>query len=103
MLLCHGACTCILPLACDYAQACAVHRNRCPVVEGGRVAAGMWRWDVGLLLLAPCQISGAAMDKETYFQVYGEMLKSLDGQDSLPDTFVDFFFERCDTEGKLLA
>jgi hypothetical protein len=43
------------------------------------------------------------MDKETYFQVYGEMLKSLDGQDSLPDTFVDFFFERCDPEGKLLA
>ena len=43
------------------------------------------------------------MDKETYFQVYGEMLKSLDGQDSLPDTFVDFFFERCGPEHKLLA
>lgn len=43
------------------------------------------------------------MDKETYAQVYGDMLKSLDGQDALPDTFVDFFFERCGGEGKLLA
>lgn len=48
-----------------------------------------------LPLAAPsCQISGGAVDKRTYYGVYGDMLKALDGQDSLPDTFVDFFFER---------
>lgn len=39
-------------------------------------------------------VSGSALDKEEYFRIYGEMLKTLDGQDALPDTFVDFFFER---------
>lgn len=40
------------------------------------------------------QVSGSALDKSEYFKIYGEMLKMLDGQDSLPDTYVDFFFER---------
>lgn len=39
-------------------------------------------------------VSGSAIDKSMYFKIYGEMLKTLDGQDALPDTFVDFFFEK---------
>ena len=40
------------------------------------------------------QVSGSALDKNEYFKIYGEMLKMLDGQDALPDTYLDFFFER---------
>ena len=39
-------------------------------------------------------VSGAPLDKSEYLAIYGEMLRTLDGQDSLPDTFLDFFFER---------